>query len=121
MHKHVLLKTAEASKERGNGAKSPHSASYPRRQHPDSFELKEKVGWGAGGGSRMGRRGRMKKNEREITTEGEIVMEEAGEKDEEVESAPGDTNKAPSLKVFELRCFSIFNIYIYIKRPEFSP
>lgn len=35
-------------------------------------------------------------------------MEEAGERDEEVKSAPGDTNKAQSLKVLDLCSF--FNI-----------
>lgn len=33
---------AEASK--GNSAKSPHSASDPRRQHPDSFEVGREEG-----------------------------------------------------------------------------
>ena len=33
----------------GNSAKSPHSASDPRRQHPDSFGLGENMVRGGGG------------------------------------------------------------------------
>lgn len=75
----------------GNGAKSPHSASDRRRQHPDSFEVE-------GGGWKRGR---------------EIVMEEEG--DEEVENIGswGEEQSAGSLKVIIRYIFIFQNVLLF--------
>lgn len=81
----------------GNDAKSPHSASDRRRQHPDSFEVE------GGGGGLWGwkKKGKNEKRGREI------VMEEGDEKVEREHHLPGIRTELRESQSDNPLCFHI--------------